>query len=313
MGWSNIQTPFRIFLTRKTHTKVGFIGLGKMGYPMAKNLLAANDVDLKVFDVRTTAADGGLPLVHNVLEIGNWSDVILTMLPSGSIMKQVLYDQGLLLSMKKGALLIDCSTVDPNDDKEFHAAALQNNIHFLDAPVSGGVKGAEEGTLTFLVGGRYDDFERGKLILQKMGKKIILCGGPGSGQIMKICNNMVLGISMIALSEAINLAENCGVDPLLFSEVINSCSGRSWASEVYNPLPGFSESSPASNNYRPGFSNELILKDLKIAQELACTHDSQTPLGKLCYSVYEKLTCDKNYQQKDFSSVIQFLKNKVPK
>ena len=247
---------------------VGFIGLGQMGYPMAANLMMnlPKTTDFMVNDhAKSTAArfvkeHGGK--ISTIDEIASKCDTIVTMLPASAHVRQVyLGSAGLLTKLKKGTMVIDSSTIDVSTVKEVNQALLEKDVVMLDAPVSGGTGGAQAGTLTFMVGCMSEDiFTKAQFYLRFMGKNVVYCGQPGSGQIAKICNNMLLGISMIAASEAMNLGVKLGMDPKLLASIINTSSGRCWSTEVYNPCPGVMENVPSSRGYTGGFGISLMAK-----------------------------------------------------
>jgi 3-hydroxyisobutyrate dehydrogenase len=291
--------------------KIGFIGLGNMGNPMARNLLKAGHA-LKIYDVvpelvkkladkcatATSASDAAREV-----------DVVITMLPSSPHVRSVyMGEYGVLSAIKPGTPLIDCSTIDPLTAREVAMDAKAKGCAMVDAPVSGGVGGAEAGTLTFMVGGEPKDFEAAKPVLQAMGKNIVHCGGAGNGQVAKICNNMMLAIEMIATSEGMSLAAKLGMDPKVFASIVNTSSGRCWSSDTYNPYPGVLENVPASRGYSGGFGADLMLKDLTLVTDAAKSARQPVMLGALAQQIYQKHSADGN-GGKDFSSVIlQYMK-----
>ncbi|QJR14941.1 3-hydroxyisobutyrate dehydrogenase [Usitatibacter palustris] len=292
--------------------KIGFIGLGHMGNPMVRNLLKQGH-SLKVYDVvpdlvKKVVGDK-CEAAASVAEAGKGVEVVITMLPSSPHVRNVYGDRnGLLASIAPGTFLIDSSTIDPLTSREVAMDARAKDCHMVDAPVSGGVAGAEAATLTFMVGGEAKDFETAKPILQAMGKNIVHCGGIGNGQVAKICNNMMLAIEMIATSEGMTLAAKLGMDPKVFASIVNTSSGRCWSSDTYNPYPGVLENVPSSRNYTGGFGADLMLKDLTLVTEAAKSAKHPVMLGAIAQQIYQKHSIDGN-GGKDFSSVIlQYLK-----
>jgi 3-hydroxyisobutyrate dehydrogenase len=290
--------------------RIAFIGLGNMGAPMARNLAKAG-YQLQVFDVVAAAAESfrslGAEVAGTAVDAVRGADAVITMLPSGAHVKEVyLGERGVLAAVGARTLLIDSSTIAAEDAREVAGAAGKKNIEMIDAPVSGGTAGAEAGTLTFIVGGEAKVFERAKPLLEKMGKNIFHAGGSGAGQVAKICNNMMLGIQMIATAEALNLGVANGVDPVVLSNIIAKSSGRNWALEVYNPWPGVMPNAPASREYAGGFGSGLMLKDLGLAQEVAAASGSTTPLGALAKQIYQ-LHCQMGNGRLDFSSVLKLI------
>lgn len=288
---------------------IGFLGLGNMGDPMARNLLKAGH-RLSVFDLSTTALAG---LVEaGALEVASPADIaqagveiIISMLPAAAHVRQVyLGDDGLLSHVPAGVLLIDCSTIDPMTAREVAAAAASQGNPMLDAPVSGGTVGAAAGTLTFMVGGSETDFHKAEPILATMGKNIVHCGGSGNGQVAKVANNLLLGISMIGVAEAMSLGVALGMDAKVLAGVINSSSGRCWSSEIYNPYPEVVENSPASRGYSGGFGSELMLKDLGLASEAAKQVRQPVILGALAQQLYQAFSLQGNGAL-DFSAIIK--------
>ena len=292
--------------------KIGFIGLGHMGNPMARNLLKAGH-SLKVYDIvgelqKKLVSLGGASAT-SAGDCARGVDLVLTMLPSSPHMRTVyLGEHGVLASAATGTPLVDCSTIDPLTAREVAMDAAAKGCPMVDAPVSGGVGGAEAGTLTFMVGGEADDFERAKPVLQAMGKNIVHCGGIGNGQVAKICNNMMLAIEMIATSEGMSLAARLGMDPKVFASIVNTSSGRCWSSDTYNPYPGVLENVPAARGYGGGFGVDLMLKDLTLVTDAAKVARQPVMLGALAQQIYQKHSAD-GHGGKDFSSVIlQYMK-----
>jgi 3-hydroxyisobutyrate dehydrogenase len=236
-------------------------------------------------------------------------ELVVTMLPSSPHVRSVyLGEHGILAHVAPGTPLIDCSTIDPLTAREVAMDAKAKGCAMLDAPVSGGVGGAEAGTLTFMVGGDAKDFERARPVLQAMGKNIVHCGGSGNGQVAKICNNMMLAVEMIATSEGMTLAAKLGMDPKVFASIVNTSSGRCWSSDTYNPYPGVLETAPASRAYAGGFGADLMLKDLTLVTDAAKAARQPVMLGALAQQIYQKHSAD-GHGAKDFSSVIlQYMK-----
>ena len=294
--------------------KIGFIGLGNMGAPMARNLMKAGH-DLTVFDLSQTALvqlqGAGAQVGKSVTEVAGSAgiEVIVTMLPASQHVNSVYLNQGgILEAVAKDVLLIDCSTIDPQSAREVAKRALDNGNPMLDAPVSGGTGGAEAGTLTFMVGGNKEDFDRAQPLLLKMGKNIVHCGGSGNGQVAKVVNNMLLGISMIATAEAMSLGVSLGMDPKVLASIINTSSGRCWSSEIYNPYPGVVESAPSSRGYTGGFGADLMLKDLGLATEAAKFAKQPVVLGAVAQQLYQLFSSQGNGKL-DFSSIINLHQN----
>jgi len=261
-------------------TNIAFIGLGNMGGPMAGNLVKAGH-SVKAFDLvqasKDAAAELGVGIAGSAKEAVADAEVVVTMLPAGKHVLAVWAD--ILPAVKPGTLLIDSSTIDVESARKAHALAAEHGCLSLDAPVSGGTGGAKGATLTFMVGGSEDAFGRGEPILARMGRKIVHCGGAGNGQAAKICNNMILGISMIAVSEAFVLGEKLGLSHQALFDVASTSSGQCWSLTTYCPVPGPVPTSPANNEYKPGFASALMLKDLKLSQEAAQAAGASTPLG----------------------------------
>jgi 3-hydroxyisobutyrate dehydrogenase len=291
--------------------KIGFIGLGNMGLPMAQNLIKAGH-PVCGYDVNGAALDkfaavGGIAV--RSLDVASMGvDLVITMLPAREQVREVYLGQGgVLASAAAGTLLIDCSTVDVETARAVAAAARVNELDMLDAPVSGGVAGAQAGTLTFMVGGGERPFERAKPVLEAMGKSIILAGSAGSGQAAKICNNMILGISMIAVCEAFVLADKLGLDPLKLFEISSQSSGQCWSMTSYCPVPGPVPASPANHDFQPGFTAAMMLKDLKLAQDAARLTRTVSPLGAGAAAIYQRFVEDGG-EAVDFSGIIRFLR-----
>ncbi|MEE3295169.1 MAG: 3-hydroxyisobutyrate dehydrogenase [Pseudomonadota bacterium] len=295
-------------------TKVSFIGLGNMGLPMAKNLVKAGH-DVTGFDLiegqLTELVKSGGKVSENLNDTLKNSEVVITMLPSGKHVKSVyLGEEGIIKNSPAGLLLIDSSTIDVDSAREVEEVANKSDLRMLDAPVSGGVTGAEAGTLTFMVGGDEAAFEKGKELLDVMGGNVIHAGQAGNGQAAKICNNMLLAISMIGTSEAFNLAERLGLDSQTFYDISSTASGQCWSMTSYCPVPGPVPTSPANNNYQPGFSSALMLKDLRLSQEASKITNTETPLGAHSTEIYEKME-EGGYDNLDFSGVIKLINGEL--
>ncbi len=292
--------------------KIGFIGLGHMGNPMCRNLLK-NGHALKVYDVvpelLKKLADLGCEAATSPADCAKGVELVITMLPSSPHVRSVYTGEyGVLKGVKPGVMLIDSSTIDPLTSRDVAMDAKAHGNAMVDAPVSGGVGGAEAGTLTFMVGGDTRDFEAAKPVLACMGKNIVHCGGAGNGQVAKICNNMMLAIEMIATAEGMSLAAKLGMDPKVFAGIVNTSSGRCWSSDTYNPYPGVLENVPASRGYTGGFGADLMLKDLTLVTDAAKVAKQPAILGALAQQLYQKHSCD-GHGGLDFSSIIkQYLK-----
>jgi len=293
--------------------RIGFIGLGHMGSPMARNLLKQGHT-LKAYDVvpellKKLTGERGVDGATSVQDAARGVELVITMLPSSPHVRSVyLGELGVIAGAAPGTALVDCSTIDPLTAREVAMDARAKGCPMVDAPVSGGVGGAEAGTLTFMVGGEAADFERAKPVLQAMGRNIVHCGGPGNGQVAKICNNLMLAIEMIATAEGMTLATKLGMDPKVFAGIVNTSSGRCWSSDTYNPYPGVLENAPASRGYSGGFGADLMLKDLTLVTDAAKAAKVPVMLGALAQQIYQKHSADGN-GAKDFSSVIlQYLK-----
>ncbi|CAD5222450.1 unnamed protein product [Bursaphelenchus xylophilus] len=292
---------------------VGFIGLGNMGAFMAKNLVK-NGRQLVVYDVNKSVVESfkklGVAVAKTPSEVGAESSTIFTMLPNSSHVEEVYSSKdGLFQTLKTDSLCVDCSTINPLVAKELALKVREKKSEFLDAPVSGGVTGAENATLTFMVGGTENAYQRALPFFQQMGKNSVHCGDVGTGQSVKICNNMLLGIHMIGVAETMNLGEKLGLDPKVLSAIINTSSGRCWSTDSYNPVPGVMENVPAARGYAGGFGNKLITKDLGLAQNAATEVGVPTPLGSLAHQIYRVLANSPEFGDKDFGSVYKFLKN----
>ncbi|CAM3717774.1 putative 3-hydroxyisobutyrate dehydrogenase, mitochondrial [Pseudomonas reidholzensis] len=294
---------------------IGFIGLGNMGAPMALNLLNAGH-QLTVFDLSAAAlatlVDAGATPAASPAAIAKGNpDMIVTMLPAAAHVKSVyLASEGLLNHVRPGVVLLDCSTIDPLTAREVAKAAASHGNPMLDAPVSGGTGGATAGTLTFMVGGTPSDFEHARPVLEAMGKNIVHCGAVGNGQVAKIANNMLLGISMAGVSEAMALGVALGMDASVLAGVINTSSGRCWSSEVYNPFPGVVATAPAARGYSGGFGSDLMLKDLGLATEAARQIGQPVLLGGLAQQLYQSFSTQGNGAM-DFSAIINTYRRKA--
>ncbi|MDP3558794.1 MAG: 3-hydroxyisobutyrate dehydrogenase [Legionellaceae bacterium] len=289
---------------------IGFVGLGHMGLPMALRLLQAGHSVL-AYDVNPTAltawADAGGKIATDLPTLASASEAILTMLQTGTQIRDVcLGPNGLFQHAAANTLYINCSTIDVDTARAIHDLALDHGLLSLDAPVSGGVAGAEAGTLTFMVGGDKTVFEQAQPLFAHMGKQVIYVGAAGLGQAAKTCNNLVLGISMIAVSEAFLLAQSLGLSAEIFYEVISQASGRCWVTERYLPVPDVLPNVPANHAYAPGFSAQMMLKDLRLSQESASTQKMNTPMAALATHLYTEMVAagDGNL---DFSAIIQYL------
>lgn len=293
---------------------IGFIGLGNMGGPMARNLVKAGH-RLKVFDLSEKAVaglvDAGAEKAATAADAARDVEIVVTMLPAGEHVRAVyLGTDGLLAAARKGTLFIDSSTIDVPTAREVIAAAGKAGHAMLDAPVSGGVGGAEAGTLTFMVGGADEAFARAKPILEKMGNNIFHAGAAGNGQVAKVCNNMILGISMIGVSEAFVLAERLGLDAQTLFDISSTASGQCWSMTSYCPVPGPVPTSPANRDYKPGFTAGMMLKDLRLAQDAAKTAKAPTPLGAQAAQLYALMEAS-GHDSLDFSGVIKLIKGEI--
>jgi 3-hydroxyisobutyrate dehydrogenase len=292
----------------KKMASISFIGLGNMGGPMAANLVKAGHA-VTGFDLAEAslgaAREAGVVVAASAAAAVKGADAIITMLPAGKHVRAVWGE--LLALSPKGTLFIDCSTVDVDSAKAVHGLAAAAGIASLDAPVSGGTGGAKAATLTFMAGGEEKAFALGKPLLEAMGKRIIHCGGAGAGQAAKVCNNMILGISMIAVSEAFVLAEKLGLSHQALFDVASTSSGQCWALTTYCPVPGPVPGSPANNGYKPGFAAELMVKDMRLSQEAALGVGAVTPMGAAAAQLYALFNAD-GHGATDFSGIINFLR-----
>jgi 3-hydroxyisobutyrate dehydrogenase len=288
---------------------IAFIGLGNMGGPMAANLVKAGH-KVVAFDLleasRSQAKSDGAAIAQSSVSAVKGAAVVVTMLPAGKHVLSVWTD--VLPAMTKGVLIIDCSTIDVESAKQAHALAEKHGVLSVDAPVSGGTGGAKAATLTFMCGGEESAFAAAKPVLEKMGKKLVHCGGAGAGQAAKICNNMILGISMIAVSEGFTLAERLGLSHQALFDVASTSSGQCWSLTSYCPVPGPVPASPANNDYKPGFAAALMVKDLTLAQDAANAAGAVTPLGKHAQEIYKTFDAAGNGEV-DFSGIIRHVRS----
>jgi 3-hydroxyisobutyrate dehydrogenase len=293
--------------------RVAFIGLGNMGAPMARNLIKSGH-EVTGFDVAGTnlaglVAAGGTAAPSLAAAAAG---AVITMLPAGKQVRDVyLGADGLVARCAPGTLLVDCSTIDVATAREVEAASRMAGHEFIDAPVSGGTGGAEAGTLTFMCGGADVAFARAQGLLSGMGRTIVHAGGPGTGQAAKICNNMILGVSMIAVGEAFNLADALGLNADKLFEIASKSSGQCWSLTSYCPVPGPVPASPANRDYAPGFTGAMMLKDLKLAQEAAHGAGVSTPLGALAQTLFALYACG-GHASDDFSGIIRLLAGQGP-
>ncbi|MDC0493504.1 3-hydroxyisobutyrate dehydrogenase [Alphaproteobacteria bacterium] len=288
--------------------KIGFIGLGNMGAPMVKRLVASGH-DITGYDVMESAmaalSEVKMSFSKDILTAAREQDVVITMLPNGEALVKVV--EAIIPVMPKGSCFIDCSTVDINTTRQVATLLKNAAIHVLDAPVSGGVGGAEAGTLTFMVGGSEDSFAIGNPLFKIMGKRVIHCGADGAGQAAKICNNMILGVTMIATCEAFALADDLALDRQKLFDVVSTSSGNSWSMSTYCPASGVGPESPSDNDYLPGFSASLMLKDLMLSQEAATIHGTPTRTGQLALELYQDFVKSSKGGALDFSAILQSL------
>ena len=291
--------------------KIAFIGLGNMGGPMAANLAKAQH-HVVAFDLSdaavATAVEKGAHKAPSAAEAVKGAEIVVTMLPAGKHVREV-YEKDVLPNVAKGTLLIDCSTIDVESARHVAALAEKAGLDMVDAPVSGGVGGATAGTLTFMVGGSEASFAKAKPILEKMGKNIVLAGTSGGGQAAKICNNMILGVSMIAVSEAFMLAKRLGLDAQKLFDVASTASGQCWSLTNYCPVPGPVPTSPANRDYQAGFTAAMMLKDLMLAQQAANAAGASTPLGAEAAQLFS-LFVNSGNGAKDFSGIVKMLDGK---
>ena len=297
--------------------KIGFIGLGNMGLPMAKNLVTAGYqvTGFDLSDVAMTALKkAGGQIAQDIKAAVTDAQIVLTMLPSGAQVQEIYCGTpqmaGVLAQVDKDTLLIDCSTIDVDTARQVSQMAQAKNLPMLDAPVSGGVGGAEAATLTFMVGGAAQDFARAKPILENMGKNIFHAGDSGNGQVAKICNNMLLGISMIGTCEAFMLGEKLGLDAQVLFDIASTASGQCWSMTSYCPAAGPVPNSPANNDYKAGFTAAMMLKDLHLSQAAANSAACKTPMGQRATQLYKGMA-EKGYDGLDFSGIMKMLRGEL--
>jgi len=286
--------------------KIGFIGLGNMGEPMAANLVKAG-FDVIGFDLieeaKKKAKQNGIQIAEDAVSASENVDALISMLPASEHVESLyLGEDGLLSKLDKTVLIIDCSTIAPDSAIKVANQAKGLDLSMVDAPVSGGVVGAQESTLTFIVGGAENNVERARPLLEKMGSNIFHAGSNGAGQVAKVCNNMLLAIHMCGTAEAIALGVKNGLDASVLSEIMRKSSGGNWSLEVYNPYPGVMTTAPASRNYEGGFLNKLMAKDLGLAKEASESSNAETPMGDLARKLYQDLI-NQGYEDLDFSSI----------
>ena len=289
---------------------VGFIGLGNMGLYMAANLVKAGHT-VRGFDIvqahNDAARESGVEIAESGVDAAKGAEVVVTMLPVGRHVIEV-YESGVLQAADKGTLFIDSSTIDVASAGKAHELAAAAGMISVDAPVSGGVGGAEAGTLTFMVGGSADAFEKAKPVLEGMGKKIVHCGDGGAGQAAKICNNMIMAVSMIGVAEGFTLGEKLGLSHQALFDVVSTSSGSCWSVVNYCPVPGPVPSSPANNDFKPGFMTSLMAKDLMLSQEAALSVNANTPMGAEATHLMRLFMSQGGVAEKDFSSIIEFIR-----
>ncbi|MEW9805191.1 3-hydroxyisobutyrate dehydrogenase [Mesorhizobium sp. ZMM04-5] len=290
-------------------TKIAFIGLGNMGNPMAANLVKAGHT-VRGFDLMpetlSIARDHGVEPAADAASAAEGAEAVITMLPAGRHVLDVYREIAPLAAA--GTLFIDCSTIDVESARRAHAIAADNGLLSVDAPVSGGTAGAAAGTLTFMAGGSPDAFALAEPLLRPMAGKVVHCGDAGAGQAAKICNNMILGVSMIAVGEAFVLAEKLGLSHQALFDVASISSGQCWSLTSYCPVPGPVPTSPANNDYRPGFAAALMLKDLMLAREATATSGGFAPLGSAAADLYERFN-DAGHGAEDFSAIVRYLRD----
>ncbi|MYI67645.1 MAG: 3-hydroxyisobutyrate dehydrogenase [Boseongicola sp. SB0673_bin_14] len=280
--------------------RVGFIGLGNMGAPMARNLAAAGH-DVAGFDIAAPVPEG-VDAADTAAGAVAAREVAVTMLPDGEILRSVASE--IIPVMAPGTVILDCSTVDVESARAVAEQARSGGVHALDAPVSGGIGGAEAGTLTFMVGGSEEAVKAVTPLFDIMGQRAVHCGPSGNGQAAKICNNMILGATMIATCEAFALADKLGLERQAMYDVVSTSSGYSWSMNAYCPAPGIGPASPADNDYQPGFAAELMLKDLRLSQHAADAVDADTPIGARATEIYSAFVEDEGGKGKDFSAML---------
>jgi len=290
--------------------RIGFIGLGNMGLPMVRNLLAAGH-EVLAFDLveaaRDAAAAAGAGVARSAVETATTAEIVITMLPEGSHVRAVyLGVDGVIAAAPDGTLLIDCSTIDVATARAVCQAAAERGLEMIDAPVSGGVVGAANATLTFMIGGEESAVARARPILEKMGATLVHTGPSGNGQVAKVCNNMMLAISMVGVAEAFTMAEHLGLSADALFDVASRSSGQSWALTSYCPVPGPVPNSPANRDYQPGFTAAMMTKDLRLAQDAANSVDVATPLGAHALSLFTHLKA-RGHGERDFSAIIKLI------
>ncbi len=289
--------------------RIGFIGVGNMGGPMAKNLIKAGN-EVHAFDLSKALLDkvvaAGAVAAESATDAVRGADVVVTMLPAGKHVRAV-YEGEVLGAVGAGTLLIDCSTIDVATARDVAGQAAAKGLSMVDAPVSGGVGGAEAGTLTFMVGGPDEDFAKANPYLEVMGRTIVHCGGPGNGQAAKICNNMMLGIQMVSVAEGFVLAEKLGLDPQKLFDVSSTASAQCWSLTTYCPVPGPVPTSPANRDYQPGFTAAMMLKDLALSQDAAKGFDADTAMGQHAEKLYRAFV-DGDNGETDFSGIIKMIR-----
>lgn len=290
--------------------KIGFIGIGNMGGPMARNLIAAGH-EVAVFDLSQDAmaalVDAGATAARSPIEAAAGADAVISMLPAGAHVRAVYCgDGGIIAQAGEGTLLIDCSTIDVVSARAVADEAAEKGLFVLDAPVSGGVAGAEAAALTFMVGGDAGAFARAEPILATMGKKIVHAGSSGNGQVAKICNNMILGVSMIALGEAFTLGEKLGLEPRTLFDISSNASGSCWAMLNHLPVPGIVETSAANRDFKPGFAVDMMLKDLRLAQQAAHDIGAATPMGAEAAALFAMFSNSGNGGL-DYSAIVKMI------
>ena len=286
--------------------RIGFIGLGNMGAPMAANLSAAGH-ELTGYDTAAPMPEG-VAAAGSAAEAVRNAEAVITMLPDGGVLRTVASQ--IIPAMTAGAAFIDCSTVDVETARAVAAEAEKAGLQAVDAPVSGGVGGAAAGTLTFMAGGSEEAFAKAKPLFDIMGQKAVHCGPAGNGQAAKICNNMILGATMIATCEAFALADKLGLSRQAMFDVVSKSSGYSWTMNAYCPAPGIGPESPADNGYRPGFAADLMLKDLRLSQQAAETVDADTPMGQRATELYASFVEDEDGSGRDFSAMLPRFENR---
>jgi len=322
MMLGSLRSPYHVHFyhlqaysgSSKNKHDVGFIGLGKMGQRMAQNLMKAGKT-IVVYDIISESLSqfkaNGATVAESPKEVAQLSNAIITMLPSSpqvhSVYLSLENPTSLIHGVSKGQICIDCSTSDPNVARLINEKFKALGVEVVDSPVSGGVIGAQNATLTFMIGGSEEGYNRAKPLLQLMGKHVIHCGGSGNGQVTKVCNNLLLAISMIGVSEAMNLGIQLGMDPKILTGVLNTSSGRCWSTDSYNPVPGILPNVPSSNDYKGGFAVDLMAKDLGLAISAAQSTKQSLLLGGSAHQIYNLLV-QKGYGSMDFSSIFKFLK-----